>query len=184
MGLFDDWFTADNSIGGPVTEDYINWDQTPEEASEQEMLGRSILQESIQGQQQESLGRGIVQESLGRNLVDGFLNGSTQVEPWLRSIDATLGTAGRTVNQVERLLGPTNRNTTPGGVPREMSQSDRINPILSSVRRYLTVSPPSGNVTLGNPRQVSTFSASFDGWDYATLGMVAVGGFLLYRALK
>lgn len=181
--MFDDWFAGDNSIGAGVSEEDINWDQTPEERAEQEFLGQSILESSLEGQRQEELGRGIVQESIGRSLVDEFVNGSRQVEPWLRSLDATLGATSRSITQVDRLLGRTSQVVAPSGIPRELQQRDRITPVLNSVRRYLTVTPPSGNTSLGT-RRTSQFSATFDGGDYVTIGVVALGAFLLYRALK
>ena len=117
--FWDDWFSSDNSVGTTEPfDDGLNlhfWT-----GREQEDIGARIVRETQEGIRQEELGRGIVQESIGKNLVDSFLAGQTQVEPWLRTLDGTLGTAAKTISQVDRLLGRTQTLVSPGGVAREL----------------------------------------------------------------
>lgn len=185
--MFDDWFASDNSIGAATDGGFdsgLNLDYWT--GQEQERLGQSIVDDALSGWQQEELGRGIVQDSLGKNLVDSFLSGQTQVEPWLRTLDGTLGTAAKTISQVDRLLGRTQTLVSPGGLAREIQQSARAQPILDTVRKYVNVFPPAG-ATLSSParpRSAATFTGTIGSMDYLTIGGVALGAFLLYKLVR
>jgi hypothetical protein len=183
--FWDDWFSSDNSVGASAGgDDFGLGGLTGWSGREQEQLGQGIVDQAIAGWNQEELGRGIVQESIGQNLVDSFLAGTTQVEPWLRTLDGTLGTAARTIGQVDRLLGRTQTLVSPGGLAREIQQSARAQPILDTVRRYVNVYPPA-NATLGSPaRPAATFTGTVGSMDYLTIGGMALGAFLLYKLVR